>query len=75
MTAETQSKPWGDLEGIDLAWFIVKAYNEGKIDGDGLAHFISDNVEYQNGSYYKSSTKVMRDFLEDYNEANGVWRD
>ena len=64
MTAETQSKPWGDLEGIDLAWFIVKAYNEGKIDGDGLAHFISDNVEYQNGSHYTSATEVMREFLE-----------
>lgn len=75
MTAETQSKPWGDLEGIDLAWFIVKAYNEGKIDGDGLAHFISDNVEYQNGSCYTSATEVMREFLENYNEANGVWND
>ena len=75
MTTETQSKPWGDLEGIDLAWFIVKAYDEGKIDGDGLAHFISDNVEYQNGSCYTSSTEVMREFLEDYNEANGVWND
>ena len=75
MTAETQSKPWGDLEGIDLAWFIVKAYDEGKIDGDGLAHFISDNVEYQNGSHYTSATEVMREFLENYNEANGVWND
>ena len=75
MTTETQSKPWGDLEGIDLAWFIVKAYNEGKIDGDGLAHFISDNVEYQNGSHYTSATEVMREFLENYNEANGVWND
>ena len=75
MTAETQSKPWGDLEGIDLAWFIVKAYNEGKSDGDGLAHFISDNVEYQNGSHYTSATEVMREFLENYNEANGVWND
>ena len=75
MTAETQSKPWGDLEEVDLAWLIIKAYTEGTIVGDGLAYFISDNVEYQTGSYYKSSTKVMRDFLEDYNEANGVWRD
>ena len=75
MTVETQNKPWGDLEGVDLAWFIIKAYNEGKIDGDGLAHFISDNVEYQNGSHYTSATEVMREFLENYNEANGVWND
>ena len=74
MTAETQSKPWGDLEEVDLAWFIIKAYNEGKIDGDGLAYFISDNVEYQNGPYYTSSTEVMREFLENYNEANRVWK-
>ena len=75
MTAETQSKEWNDLEEVDLAWFILKAYEEGKIDGDGLAYFISDNVEYQNGSHYTSSTEVMREFLENYNEANGVWND
>ena len=34
MTAETQSKEWNDLEEVDLAWFILKAYEEGKIDGD-----------------------------------------
>ena len=65
MTTETQSKPWGDLEGIDLAWFIVKAYDEGKIDGDHLAYFISDNVYWESGSRYKSSTNVMKDFLKE----------
>ena len=63
MTAETQSKPWGDLEEVDLAWFIIKAYNEGKIDGDHLAYFISNNVYWEHGSLYKSSTEVMKDFL------------
>ena len=66
MTAETQSKPWGDLEEVDLAWFIIKAYNEGKIDGDHLAYFISNNVYWESGSLYKSSTEVMEDFLKEH---------
>ena len=65
MTAETQSKEWNDLEEVDLAWFILKAYEEGKIDGDHLAYFISDNVYWESGSRYKSSTNVMKDFLKE----------
>ena len=66
MTAETQSKEWNDLEEVDLAWFIVKAYDEGKIDGDHLAYFISNNVYWESGPCYKSSTAVMEDFLKEH---------
>ena len=31
MTTETQSKEWDGLEEIDLAEFIVEAYNKGDI--------------------------------------------
>ena len=66
MTVDSQTKPWNDLEDQDLAWFILKAYEEGKIDGDQLSHFISMSVYYENGSLYTSSTKVMTDFLEEH---------
>ena len=68
MTTETIKKEWEDLEDIDLAEFILKAYNEGNICGGHLAHFINDNVYYENGSLYTSSTKVMKDFLEEHYE-------
>jgi len=66
MTTETQSKEWDGLEEIDLAEFIVEAYNKGDICGGDLAHFINENVYYENGSLYTSSTKVMKDFLNEY---------
>ena len=65
---ETIKKEWSDLEDIDLAEFVLKAYLEGKICGGHLAHFINDNVYYENGSLYTSSTKVMKDFLEEHYE-------
>ena len=68
MTTETIKKEWEDLEDIDLAEFILKAYNEGNICGGHLAHFINDNVYYENGSLYTSSTKIMKDFLEEHYE-------
>jgi|TARA_R100000329_G_scaffold4579_1_gene6232 hypothetical protein len=66
MTTETQSKEWDDLAEMDLAEFIVKAYDQGDICGGDLAHFINENVYYENGSLYTSSTKVMKDFLNEY---------
>ena len=68
MTIETIKKEWEDLEDIDLAEFVLKAYLEGNICGGHLAHFINDNVYYENGSLYTSSTKVMKDFLEEHYE-------
>ena len=68
MTTETQSKEWDDLAEMDLAEFIVKAYDQGDICGGDLAHFINENVYYENGSLYTSSTKVMKDFLEEHYE-------
>ncbi len=65
---ETTKKEWEDLQDIDLAEFILKAYNEGNICGGNLAHFINENVYYENGSLYTSSTKVMKDFLEEHYE-------
>ena len=66
MTVDSQSKPWKDLEDQDLAWFILKAFEEGKLDGDQLSYFISSSVYFENGSCYTSSTKVMTDFLEEH---------
>ena len=66
MTTETQSKERDDLEDIDLAEFIVEAYNKGDICGGDLAHFINDNVYHENGALYTSSTKVMKDFLNEH---------
>ena len=68
MTTETQSKEWDDLAEMDLAEFIVKAYDQGDICGGDLAHFINENVYYENGSLYTSSTKVMKDFLNEYHD-------
>ena len=65
MTTETQSKEWDDLEEMDLAEFVVKAYDEGDICGGDLANFINENVYHENGSLYTSSTKVMKDFLNE----------
>lgn len=66
MTVDSQTKPWKDLEDQDLAWFILKAFEEGKLDGDQLSYFISSSVYFENGSCYTSSTKVMTDFLEEH---------
>ena len=63
---DVKSQEWNDLEEVDLAWFILKAYEEGKIDGDHLAYFISNNVYWEHGSLYKSSTEVMEDFLKEH---------
>ena len=66
MTVDSQTKPWKDLEDQDLAWFILKAFEEGKLVGDQLSYFISSSVYFENGSCYTSSTKVMTDFLEEH---------
>ena len=47
MTVDSQTKPWKDLEDQDLAWFILKAFEEGKLDGDQLSYFISSSVYFR----------------------------